>query len=104
MLGAIGLAAGGAISNVGTLSISGSTFDHDQALAGSGGNSGLGNPGPTVDSAYGGAIYNQTGFAPGMVDITTSTFSHNQAVGGNNSTATGTDLVTAGGGEGGRSF
>jgi hypothetical protein len=96
-----GVAYGGAIVTLGTLSISGSTFDHNQALAGSGGNSVLVSPFPTVDYAQGGAIYNQTGFAPAVIDITTSTFSHNQAVGGNNSTATVTDGVNSGGAEGG---
>jgi hypothetical protein len=99
--GNIGNAIGGAIFNGGILSIGGSTFDDNHAVAGSGATSVLGSSAPTVDQAQGGAIFNQFVVAPAMIDITTSTFSHNQAVGGNNSTASGTDIVDSGGAEGG---
>ena len=39
-----------------TVSISGSTFDHNQAIAGNGGNSGPGQAAPDVDYGFGGAI------------------------------------------------
>ena len=53
----VGVAQGGALNLVfGSASIVGSTFDHNQAIGGSGGNSGTGNDDPFIDYAFGGAI------------------------------------------------
>jgi hypothetical protein len=102
-----GEAEGGAIANYCPLTISGSTFDRNLARAGSGGQS---DPGgvdvdPSVDVAYGGAIFSlygpATGFLDASLNLSGSSFSHNEAIGGNNATASGTDIVEAGSAEGG---
>jgi hypothetical protein len=102
-----GEAEGGAIANYCPLTISQSTFDQNLARAGSGGQ---GDPGavdvdPSVDVAYGGAIFNlygpATDFLDSSLNVSGTTFSGNEAIGGNNATATGTDIVEAGTAEGG---
>jgi hypothetical protein len=102
-----GEAEGGAIASYCPLTISGSTFNQNIARAGSGGQS---DPGavdvdPSVDVAYGGAIFNlygpDTDFLDSSLNLTDSSFSGNEAIGGSNSTASGTDIVEAGAAEGG---
>jgi hypothetical protein len=93
----VGDAEGGAINNYGNLTISGSTFDQNQALAGSGGNSGPGVTEAFLDYSFGGAIANTSAFSK----ITNTIFSYDQAAGGNDSTATATDFGAVGGAEGG---
>ena len=73
-------------------------FINDQALGGSGGNSGTSDEGPYVDYGFGGAIAT----TEASMTISGSTFLCDKAVGGNHSTATDTsDIVGAGGAEGG---
>ncbi len=93
----VGEAEGGAINNYGATSISYSTFTSNLAVGGSGGNSGLGNADPFVDYAFGGGIAT----TEGITALAYTTFKNNQAVGGNNSTAVGSDIIGAGGAEGG---
>ena len=98
----VGEAEGGAIQlaprPASHVTISGSTFDHNQAIGGSDGNSGPGNADPGVDESFGGG-HCQFWWPP--CNVTSTTFSHNKAVGGNNATATGTDIVEVGVAEGG---
>ena len=82
------------------MTVTGSSFDHNQAVGGSGGNSGAGTDDPFLDYAFGGAL--AASFSTRM-NVTNSRFSNNQAVGGNNATATGTDIIGVGGAEGARS-
>jgi hypothetical protein len=101
-----GEAEGGAIANYCPLTISNSTFTYNTARAGNGGSDpGFVDADPSVDIAYGGAIFNlygpDTGFLDSSLNITCSRFSNNTAIGGNNSSATGTDIVEAGSAEGG---
>jgi hypothetical protein len=89
---------GGAILNFAPVSISVSECDHNEAIGGSRGNSGPGQSGPFVDTAFGGAI--STGSF--SVTITNTGFSHNQAIGGSKATASGTGgIVFVGVGAGG---
>jgi hypothetical protein len=94
----VGIAFGGAILQIGATTISGTTFVDNQAIGGSGGNSGPAQFDPIVDTGFGGAIC--TGTALGMT-VTNSNFSNNLAIGGNNSTATGIDILETGLGAGG---
>ena len=101
----VGEAEGGAIVDFGpngegeatTVTISGSAFENNQAIAGNRGNSGLGNADPGVDESFGAGIFN----FGGTLNVTNTSFSHNKSVGGNNGTATGTDIVEVGVAEGG---
>ena len=102
-----GEAEGGAISSYCPLTIANSTFDQNSARAGSGGQS---DPGavdvdPSVDVAYGGAIFSLYGpgtdFLDASLNVTNSCFTDNEAIGGSNAVATGTDIVEAGSAEGG---
>jgi hypothetical protein len=101
----VGEAEGGAIANYGpngggkpgTLTISGSTFVNNQALAGNDGNSGPGAVVPGVDESYGAGIFN----FGGSMNVYGTSFSHNDSIGGNHATATGSDIVEVGVAEGG---
>jgi hypothetical protein len=94
----VGFGFGGAIDNSsgGTATISGCTFDHNQALGGQG-NSGSGAV-VLVGTALGGAV--DSGST--TTTVSNSTLSHNDALGGDNNTGTATvaGLVGAGVGAG----
>jgi hypothetical protein len=92
-----GDAFGGAILPFGASNtISGSEFDHNQAIGGNNCNSGPGQQDPVVSCGFGGA------FSTGSVlNVTSTAFSHNLAVGGNNAAATATDIAYVGLGAGG---
>src|SRR5262249_61874201 len=98
--GSLGEVLGGAINaiNGGSVTVPGSTFDHNQAIGGSGGDSGSATDDPFPDYAFGGAINAE--FSTSLT-VPNSRFSRNQAIGGNNATATGTDIIGVGGAEGG---
>ncbi|HMB05894.1 MAG TPA: hypothetical protein VKP69_19445 [Isosphaeraceae bacterium] len=65
---------GAGIENrAGVLTVTGSTFAHNQALGGNGGS------GPLGGNAVGGGIHNGVG---AVATITGSTFAHNRAIGG----------------------
>jgi hypothetical protein len=101
----VGEAEGGAIvifgpnggGTSGTYTISGCTFDHNEAIAGSGGNSGPGAVDPGVDESFGAGIFS----FGGSINVSGTSFSHNDSIGGNNATATGSDIVEVGVAEGG---
>ena len=84
----VGDAEGGAINNYGDLTISGSSFDQNRSLGGSGGNSGPGLTESFDDYGFGGAIAT----TEASLSVTNSNFIGNSAVGGNNSIATATDI------------
>ncbi len=93
-----GIGAGGGFNISGSVTISNSVIDHNLATGGSGSNSGSGIDDPFVDYAFGAGINSQYG---AILAITNCRFSYNVALGGNNSVATGADIVGAGGAEGG---
>ena len=78
----------------GSVSISNSTFDQNQAVAGNGGNSG---PGAVIPASM--KVIASSPICA-TLNVASSSFSHNKSIGGNNATATGTDIVEAGVAEG----
>ena len=80
---------GGAIFNISTVTVTGSTFRHNQAI---GGNDSSGPTRPGL--GHSGAIVSGASLGPtAMLVVSGSTFDHNQAIGGNRNTGTGSGLT-----------
>ena len=80
---------GGAIFNTSTVTVTGSTFRHNQGI---GGNDSSGPTRPGL--GHSGALVSGASLGPtAMLVVSGSTFDHNQAIGGNRNTGTGSGLT-----------